>query len=162
MLTILKLDSWEPHLCTAQVCFGTRMMSRSSSSTGFKKGSSRETGYAEFTASTLAVQLLNVAGNVHEEGDWQQEGLHNVGGVEVSTSINLCPLGVVIVEPWMTQNSWHCSKLGPNCPIYCIYIKDIYIYILYIYHKRNSQGTEGCHTDQHRRRAWKGTQARWS
>ena len=107
-------------------------MSRSSSSTGFKKGSSRETGYAEFTASSLAVLLLNVAGNVHEEGDWQQEGLHNVGGVEVSTSINLCPLGVVIVEPWMTQNSWHCSKLGPNCPIYCIYIKDIYIYYIYI------------------------------
>ena len=84
----------------------------------------------------LAVLLLNVAGNVHEEGDGQQQRLHNVRGVEVSTSINLCPLGVVIVEPWMTQNSWHCSKLGPNCPIYCIYIKDIYIYIIYISQKK--------------------------
>ena len=50
--------------------------------------------------SSLSVLLLDVACDVHEEGNWQQQGLHNVGNVEVSTSINLGPLGVIVVEPW--------------------------------------------------------------
>ena len=52
---------------------------------------------------SLAVLLLDVAGNVHEEGDGQKEGLHNVGDIEVSAGVNLGPLGVVVVEPWATK-----------------------------------------------------------
>ena len=48
---------------------------------------------------SLSILLLDVACDVHEEGDWQQQGLHNVGNVEVSTSVNLGPLGVIVVEP---------------------------------------------------------------
>ena len=48
---------------------------------------------------SLAILSLDVAGNVHEEGDREQEGLHDVGDIEEATSINLGPLGIVEVEP---------------------------------------------------------------
>ena len=48
---------------------------------------------------SLALLLLDVARQVHEEGDRQQQRLNDVGDVEVSAGIDLCPLGVVVVEP---------------------------------------------------------------
>ena len=68
--------------------------------------------------SSLSVLLLDVACDVHEEGKWQQQGLHNVGNVEVSTSINLGPLCVIVVEPWTgaqyCRRQRHMNQLKPE------------------------------------------------
>merc|ERR1711879_878568 len=47
---------------------------------------------------SLAVLLLDVSRNVHEERDGQEERFHNVAGVEGAASVNHCPLEVVDVE----------------------------------------------------------------
>merc|ERR1712217_180750 len=50
------------------------------------------------SGSSLAVLLLDVCGDVHEEGDRQEERLHYVGDVEVFTRVDLGELWVVDVE----------------------------------------------------------------
>ena len=67
---------------------------------------------------SLAILSLNVAGNVHEEGDGEQEGLHDVGDIEEATSVNLRPLGVIEVEPGLkhgrrsAQTAFHNKMQG--------------------------------------------------
>ena len=47
---------------------------------------------------SLPVLPLDIAGDVHEEGNGKQEGLHNVRHIEEATSIHLGPLRVIEVE----------------------------------------------------------------
>ena len=65
---------------------------------------------------SLAVLLLDVACNVHEEGDGQQQGFHDVGHIEVAAGIHLGPLRVIVVELQVAIES-HLRKLhvfGPG------------------------------------------------
>eukprot|EP00437_Effrenium_voratum_P065381 CAMPEP_0181494856 /NCGR_PEP_ID=MMETSP1110-20121109/52043_1 /TAXON_ID=174948 /ORGANISM="Symbiodinium sp., Strain CCMP421" /LENGTH=185 /DNA_ID=CAMNT_0023622393 /DNA_START=20 /DNA_END=575 /DNA_ORIENTATION=- len=61
-------------------------------------GAFKKAGPTAPSSSLIAVLSLDVARDVHEEGDGQQEGLHDVGHIEEAARINLRPLRVVEVE----------------------------------------------------------------
>ena len=64
---------------------------------------------------SLPVLPLDIAGDVHEEGDGKQEGFHNVGHIEEATSIHLGPLRVVEVELQVAIEADAKEEHGEEC-----------------------------------------------